>query len=135
MAATGAIIAKSATVAGVALNGLVTFTVNASGSRVDLRSDGEIFDTKEAYAYVEETLTVETADLNTSLAIGTSGSTVLKGLQITTGITVGADRTVTCASSVVQNVVRTVDMNGRPSLQITVKVLGGSATTSGIAWS
>jgi hypothetical protein len=134
MAASAAIIAKSAQVASVSLTGTVSFTVASNGSRADLRSDGEIFDTKEAYAAVEETLTVETADLNTSLVVGASGSTILKGLQISGGITTSTDRTCTCSNSVVQSINRGVDMGGRPVLNITIKVLGATATTSGISW-
>lgn len=127
-------IAKSASVCGVALNGLVSFSVRTNGEVIDLKSDADIYDRLGCMSRVTEELQIETLDVAASITVGTAGATTLVGAKHTGGVTLSGTLTLTATSGVVTAVEHAFNQEGRPVLQVTVKVKSSTGAISGIGW-
>lgn len=127
-------LASSASIAGVASAGLITFTVRKRGTKADLRSDGEIYQRQAAIVSVEESLDIELRSAVINPAMGATGSTVLAGIKHTGGVTLSGSLTLTAALSTVESVEHTLDQDGKPVVRITVSVQSSNGTSSGLAW-
>ena len=134
MAAPYSYLARSATVAGVALNGTVSFNVKQTGTPIDLSSDADIYRRHVAMSRVDEEIEVETLDVSAAIAVGASGSTTLVGAKHTGGVTLTGTLTCTATSGVVTGVDKTINQDGRPALRITLAVRSSDGATTGIGW-
>ncbi len=127
-------IASAATIAGSSKAGLTTFTVRASGTKANLRSDGEIYHRQNPIVEVVETLDCECRDRSSIPAIGAIGQCVFAGVKPIGTDQSGASITCTAAKAVVESVESTLDNSGQPVVRITLAVNGASGTASGIVW-
>ena len=127
-------IAKSASVAGVALTGATSFTVKKTGQVVDTRSDGELFARVSPLVNVEETIEVEAKDVGIAPALGATGTTICVGSKHNGGVALSGTVTCTATKSTVTDVQHTLNMDGTPVVRVTLRVESSDGQTSGIAW-
>lgn len=136
MAAHALYIAKSCTVATVALKGFVSIAITQRAQTVSPRGDGKLFREKTCTVAVEETVEIEAEDAGVAPALGATGALDAKGVQLADGIALGGDlaiATVASASVTVNDIQRTVDMEGRPRLRLSLSVNSAAGIASGLS--
>lgn len=127
-------LAKTASICGTSYNGAVSFSISRTGTPLDLRSDGEIYQRKSALVNIVESLTIELRDYAQAPSVGNSGATVLTAAIHTGGTTLAGTRTCTAAASTVEQVEHATDINGAAVLRVTLSVQSADGLASGIAW-
>lgn len=126
-------IAKSASICGSSKAGLTTFTVRASGTKANVRSDGDIYARLSPIVEVSETIECECRDVTSLPSVGASGQSTFVGAKPISTQT-GATVTATAASTVVESVETTIGMDGQPVARITLSVNSSDGLASGISW-
>lgn len=123
-------LAKSATVAGVACNGLTTLGFSQGGQAVDLRSDGELFAQVIPIIPSNIDLEIETRDLAVAIEAGTTGSMSIATDKMVGGKTLTGTLTFTATTVTVRSVSRGTDINGQAVVRIgaTINSANGSST-------
>lgn len=127
-------IASAATIAGSSKAGLTTFTVRASGTKANLRSDGEIYHKQNPIVEIVETIDCECRDMSSLPAVGAIGQCVFAGVKPVGTEQTGASISCTAAKAVVESVESTLDLSGQPVVRITLAVNSSTGSATGIAW-
>lgn len=126
-------LAKSATVAGVALNGTTSFSVSRSGAQVvDLRSDGELFARNTPIIPGNVTVTIETRDIGASIAQGTTGALSIVADRMTGGVELSGTTTFSAASCTVMDVTQGSDINSNATLTIQARINSPDGIVDGL---
>lgn len=127
-------LAKSATVAGVALNGTTSFNVNEGvASQPNTRSDGEQYETRTVLIPENVTISVESVDANAgALGIGTTGALSLVSDKMTTGVTLAGTLTFSATSCTVTSITRGTDRDGNASFSIAARINSADGSASGL---
>lgn len=127
-------LAKTATVAGVALNGFTSFNINEGvAAQPNTRSDGQQYETKTVLIPDNITISVESVDANAgTLGIGTSGALALVSDKMTTGVTLAGTLTFSAESCTVTSITRGTDRDGNASYSITARVNSANGIASGM---
>jgi hypothetical protein len=134
MTTANAYLAQSANICGTTFSGLVSFSVSAAGTPVDLRSDGELFSRKTCLVNLVETITIQLRDFSALPVVGTVGQTVLVAAKHTGGVTLAGSRTLTAANSTVESVEPGTDLSGNSVVNVVVGVQSANGTASGLVW-
>ena len=127
-------LAKSATVAGVALNGTTSFSVvEGVASQPNTRSDGNQYETRTILIPDNVTVNIESVDANAgTLGIGTAGSLALVADKMTTGVTLAGTLTFSADSCVITSINRGTDRDGNASFSITARINSPTGSASGL---
>lgn len=125
-------LAKSATVAGVTLNGATTFGLSQGGVPVDLRSDGELYARVTPIIPTNIELDVETKDIASTIDAGTTGSLSLVADKMTGGKTLSGTVTYAATSCTVLSVSRGTDINGAAVLRVSARINSADGAASGL---
>lgn len=127
-------LAKTATVAGVALNGHTSFTVNEGvAAQPNTRSDGDQFERKTVLIPENVTISVESVDANAgTISVGTSGSLSLVADKMTTGVTLAGTLTFSAVDCTVTSITRGADRDGNANFSITARINSATGAASGL---
>ena len=127
-------LAKSATVAGVALSGSTSFSVSRPVAQiVDLRSDGELFARHTPVIPGNIEISVETRDIAADIAVGTSGSLSLVSDKMTGGVALSGTVTFSATSCTVTSVTQGTDINGNATVSIQARINSADGAASGLS--
>lgn len=131
-----AYIATSATVAGVAMPGMVGFDYNEGASVINNRSANEVRSKKTCLTDVQESITVRGIDPNVvGLRVGVTGITTLTYKKNVGSLTLGATAgTIVAALTTILSVTPGNDMDGNSSLTVTLKIDSADGQASGVVW-
>lgn len=127
-------LAKSATVAGVALNGTTSFNVTEGvASQPNTRSNGNQYETRTVLIPDNITVNVESVDANAgTLGIGTTGALSLVADKMTTGVTLSGTLTFSATSCTITSINRGADRDGNASFSITARINSADGVASGL---
>jgi hypothetical protein len=125
-------LAKSATVAGVVLNGVVSVSLSQSGQVVDLRSSGELYAKKTPIIPGNIEGSVETRDLAASITLGTTGALSLVADKHGDGVTLSGTVTYAATACVITGIEDGVDINGAASKRISFRINSADGAASGL---
>jgi hypothetical protein len=126
---------QSASLAGTAATGAISWSVQEGATAVDLRSDGELYQRSAPLVQHVQTLSVELRDYNCIPNLGAVGSTVLIAGSLTGGSGTGTTRTLTCAHSTIESVEHGTDLHGNALVRVGISIQSSDGLTSGIVWS
>lgn len=128
-------LAKTATVAGVALNGHTSFTVNEGvAAQPNTRSDGQQYETITVLIPDNVTISVESVDANAgAIGVGTTGALSLVADKMTSGVTLAGTLTFSAASCTVTSISRGSDRDGNASFSITARINSADGSASGMS--
>ena len=125
-------LAKSASVAGVAMAGTTTFGLSQGGSPVDLRSDGELYALVTPVIPTNVEVEVETKDIGSAIDVGTTGALSLVSDKMVGGKSLTGTLTFSALSCTVLSVSRGTDINGAAVLRVSARINGGAGGASGL---
>lgn len=128
-------ISRTATIAGVALNGTTTFGISEGGIPIDVRSDGELFPRVTPIIPTPVEIDFETRDIAAAITPGTTGTFSMVADKMTGGKTLSGTVTisnVTSATCTVLNVSRGTDISGAAVLRGTARVNSADGSASGV---
>jgi hypothetical protein len=126
-------IAKSATVAGVVINGTVSCAISRGVAQVvDIRSAGELYAKKTPVIPGNVEVTVETRDIAADVVIGTAGALSLVADKHGDGVTLSGTVTYAASTCVITGVEDSVDINGAATKRITARINSADGTASGL---
>jgi hypothetical protein len=125
-------LAKSATVGGVALNGLTTFGLSRTASVVAVKSDGELYERVTPVIPGNVEIDIETRDIAASVDVGATGTLSMVADKMTGGKTLSGTVTYSATSSTVTSVSQGTDIGGSAVLRITARINSADGVASGL---
>jgi hypothetical protein len=130
--ATRSYLASDATIAGTAFPEVRRVSVSRTAQEIDTRSDGQIFQVATALQNIREQIIIEGRDIGQLIAVGATGATNVVAIKHTGGITLAGTLTIAAALSTVVSVDKGTDINGEPTITVTVNVNSADGVTSGL---
>lgn len=131
-------LAQSAALGSLILKGFVTVGIEINTTTVSPRGDGKLYAQQTCIVAVEESVTIEAEDIGVAPAIGATSALEVTGAKLAGGVEFGASdlviATAASASVTVHQVSRSLDMEGRPRLRLTLKVNSPDGISSGLAF-
>lgn len=124
----------TATVGGVSFNGASGFSLSEGvTSQLETKSDGELYEQRTVLIPDNVTGSVSGRNLETTAAIGASGTLTLTASRRTTGVTGTSTVTLSAVSSTITGIERSTDINGNTTVTINFRVNSADGAASGLS--